>query len=161
MRASCIDPSRPLKKPTKIALEQASKRQLRNPQEAESRRLTKPLDSAQAKIDRLTDAYTDRALDLADYKRRRADIQSEVDRAQRRLAELDAAPAQEPAALVVRGFADMWPTLSVEVRRDVAGALLTSVRIRQDKTVEILPRWGEPVTVTFTKRGRLPHIQGG
>ncbi len=72
MRASCIDPSRPLKKPTKIALEQASKRQLRNQQEAESRRLTKPLDSAQAKIDRLTDAYTDRALDLAHYKRRRA-----------------------------------------------------------------------------------------
>jgi len=34
----------------------------------------------------------------------------------------------------------MWPTLSVEVRRDVAGALLTSVLVRQDKTVEILPR---------------------
>ncbi len=40
--------------------------------------------------------------------------------------------------------------------RDVAGALLTSVLVRQDKTVEILPRRGEPVTVTFTERGRVP-----
>jgi hypothetical protein len=131
MRASCIDPRRPLKKPTKIALEQ--KRQLRNPQEAESRRLTKPLDSAQSRIDRLLDAYTDGAVDLADYKRRRAEVQSQVEDAQRRLAELDAAPAQEPAAPVVRSFADTWPTLSVEVRRDVADALLTeSVCSRQD-----------------------------
>ncbi len=42
----------------------------------------------------------------------------------------------------------------VEVRRDVASALLRSVRVCQDKTVEVLPRWGEPVTITFTKRGR-------
>jgi hypothetical protein len=53
----------------------------------------------------------------------------------------------------------MWPTLSVEVRRDVAGALLTSVRVSQDKTVEILPRWGEPVIVTFTEGGRVPVLQ--
>ena len=52
----------------------------------------------------------------------------------------------------------MWSTLSVEVRRDVAGALLTSVRVGQDKTVEIQPRWGEPVTITFTKRGRMPEM---
>ncbi len=78
--------------------------------------------------------------------------------AQRRLAELDAAPAQEPAAPVVRGFADMWPTLSVEVRRDVAGALLTGVRVCQDKTVEIQPRWGDAVRITFTKRGSVPHL---
>ncbi len=83
-------------------------------------------------------------MDLADYKRRRAEVQSQVEDAQCRLAELDAAPAEEPAAPVVRSFADMWPTLSVEVRRDVAGALLTSVRVRQDKTVEILPRWVSP-----------------
>ncbi len=67
-------------------------------------------------------------------------------------------PAQEPAAPVAGSFADTWPTLSVAVRRDVAGALLTSVRVRQDKTVEILPRWGEPVTITFTKRGRVPVL---
>jgi hypothetical protein len=42
---------------------------------------------------------------------------------------------------VVRGFADMWPTLSVGVRRDVTGALLTLVRVCQDKTVEIPARW--------------------
>ena len=69
-----------------------------------------------------------------------------------------AAPAQEPAAPVVRGFADMWPTLSAEVRRDVAGALLTSVLVRQDKTVEIRPRWGEPALITFNKRGSVPHL---
>jgi hypothetical protein len=129
-----------------------------DPQAAERRRLTKLLDTEQAKLDRLLDAYTDGALDLATYKHRRADIEHDVEGARRRLAELDAAPAQEPAAPVVRGFADIWPTLGVEVRRDVAGALLTSVLVRQDKTVEILPRWGEPVVITFTKRGSVPHL---
>ncbi len=52
----------------------------------------------------------------------------------------------------------MWPTLSVEVRRDLAGALLTSVRVRQDKTVQIQPRWGDRVTITFTKRGTVPLL---
>jgi hypothetical protein len=46
----------------------------------------------------------------------------------------------------------------LEVRRDVAGALLNSVRVCQDKTVEILPRWDEPVTITFTKRGNVPVL---
>jgi site-specific DNA recombinase len=147
-----------LEEATKAALEQAPKRQPRDPQEAERRRLTKVLDTAQSKIDRLTDAYTDRALDLADYKRRRADIEADVDRARGRLAQLNAAPAQEPAAPVVRSLADTWPTLSVEVRRDVAAALLMSVRVCQDKTVEILPRWGEPLTIDFSKRGRVPHL---
>ena len=43
----------------------------------------------------------------------------------------------------VTGRAGLRPhlaTLSAEVRRDVAGALLTSVRLRRDKTLEILPR---------------------
>ncbi len=62
---------------------------------------------------------------------------------------------------MVRSFADAWPTLSLDVRRDVAGALLTSVRVCQDKTVEILPRWGEPVTISFTERGSVPHISTG
>ncbi len=106
--------------------------------------MTKLLDNAQSKIDRLLDAYNDGALDLADYKRRRADIQGEVMRAQSRLAELGRAPAQQPAAPAVRSFADTWPTVSVKVRRDVADALLTGVRVRQDKTVEILPRRAEP-----------------
>ncbi len=108
-------------------------------------------------LHRLLDAYTDRVLDLADSKRRRADIGSDVDRAPHRLAELDAALLRTGSTLV-RGFADMWSTLSVEVRRDVAGALLSSVRVRQDKTVEIKPRWGESVVITFTKRGSVPHL---
>ncbi len=58
----------------------------------------------------------------------------------------------------MRSFTDTWPTLSVEVRRDVAGALLTAVRVSQDKTVEIRPRWGKPVTITFIKRGRVPLL---
>ncbi len=68
----------------------------------------------QDKVDRLTGAYTDRALNLADYKRRRADIESNAERPLRRLAELDAAPAEEPAAPVVRSFADTWPTLNID-----------------------------------------------
>lgn len=55
----------------------------------------------------------------------------------------------------------MWPTFGVEVRRDVAGALLTSVRVCQDKTVEILSRSGEPVTITCTKRGSVPDLPTG
>jgi hypothetical protein len=51
----------------------------------------------------------------------------------------------------VRSFVDTWPTLSVEVRRDVAGALLTSVRVFQDKTVEIL----RGLTLD------LGHVRGG
>ncbi len=147
-----------LEEATKVALEQAPKRQPRDPQEAERRRLTKLIDSEQAKLDRLLDAYTDGALDLAVYKRRCADIQADVERAQSRLAELDSAPAHEPAAPVVRNFAETWSMLSVEARRDVAAALLTGVRVRQDKTVVLLPRWGEPVTITFTKRGSVPHL---
>ncbi|MDP9431351.1 MAG: hypothetical protein M3P91_01130 [Actinomycetota bacterium] len=112
---------------------------------ADSARLTAP-----GQVDRLTGAYTDRALNLADYKRRSADIESNAERALRRLAELDAAPAEEPAAPVVRSFADTWPTLNIDVRRDVAGALLTSVRLCQDKTVEIRPRCSDPVTIALT-----------
>ncbi len=138
-----------LEEATKAALAHAPKRQVRDPLESERRRLAKLLDNAQGKIDRLLDAYTDGAVDLSEYKRRRAEIEGDVERAQGRLAELDAAPAQELGAPVVRSFADMWPTLSVEVRRDVAVAVITSVRVRQDKTVEIQPRWGEPVTITF------------
>ncbi len=59
-----------LEEATKVALQQAPKRQPRNPREAERRRLTKLLDTAQNKIDRLLDACTDSARDLADYKRR-------------------------------------------------------------------------------------------
>ncbi len=150
-----------LEEATQLALAQAPRRQARDPLESDRRRLAKLLDTAQGKIDRLLDAYTDGALELAEYKRRRAEVQDDLERAQIRLAELDAAPAREPAAPVVRGFADMWPTLSVDVGRDVAGALLMSVRVHQNKTVEILPRWGEPVTITFTKRGRVANISTG
>ncbi len=138
-----------LEEATKAALVHAPNRPARDPLEAERRRLTKVLDNAQGKSDRLLDAYTDGALELAKYKRRRGQVQDDVGAAQVRLAELDATPAREPAAPVVRGFADLWPTLSVEVRRDVAAALLTSVRVQQDRTLEIQPRWGEPVTITF------------
>ncbi len=83
-----------LEEATKVALEQAPKRQPRDPQEAERRRLTKLLDTQQAKLNRLLDAYTDGALDLAAYKRRRSEIEHDVEDARRRLAELDAAPLQ-------------------------------------------------------------------
>ncbi len=64
--------------------------------------------------------------DLTGHKRRRVDNEHDAERALRRLAELNAAPAQKPSALVVRSFAETWPTLSVDVRRDVAGALLSA-----------------------------------
>jgi site-specific DNA recombinase len=147
-----------LEEATKVGLAQAPKRPAWDPLARERRRLGKLLDNAQGKIDRLLDAYTDGALELAEYKRRRAEVTEDVEAAQRRLAGLDAAPARVPAAPVVREFADLWPTLSVEARRDVAGALLAGVRVHQDKTVEILPRWWEPMKVTFTKRNTVPQL---
>jgi hypothetical protein len=114
---------------TKVALEQAPKRQQRHPQEAERRRLTKVLDDAHGRKNRLLDVYVNQGLNRDAYMRRLAEIQEDVDSAQHRFAALDAAPAQEPTAPVVGSFADTWPAFSVEVRRDVAGALLTSVRV--------------------------------
>ncbi len=37
-------------------------------------------------------------------------------------------------------------------------ALLITGWIRQDKTVQIQPRWGDRVTITFTKRGTVPLL---
>lgn len=36
--------------------------------------------------------------------------------------------------------------------------LVTTVRVNPDRSVELLPRWGELVTVGFTKRGRVPLL---
>jgi hypothetical protein len=61
---------------------------------------------------------------------------------------------RHPCAQLRRHLADAQ-------RRGAAGrsrCAPDSVRVRQDKTVEILPRWGEPVTISFTKRGRVPHL---
>ncbi len=134
-----------------------------DPYKAEKRRLKKSLDGTDAKLSRLLDLYTDgvRGLDRAEYNRRREIIEQDAATARARLAVLDDAPAHAPAAATVAKFAEMWPTLGVEARRDVTAALLTTIRVHADKTVDLVPRWGEPVTITFTKRGRVPHISTG
>ncbi len=131
-----------------------------DPHQAERRRLGKVIAAADAKLSRLLDAYADGAsgVDLAEYKRRREAVQLEVEQARRRLTELDEPQTQVPAPAVVQSFADAWPALSVDARRDVVRALLSAVRICQDKSVELVPRWGEPATVTFTRRGQAPHL---
>jgi hypothetical protein len=48
--------------------------------------------------------------------------------------------------------------LSVDARRDVTSALLTTVRVHADKTVELVPRWGQPLTISFVKRGIVPVL---
>ncbi len=56
-------------------------------------------------------------------------------------------------------FAELWPTLSVEARRDVASALLRSVHVNRDKTVVLVPRWSASTTVTYSRRGQVPALQ--
>jgi site-specific DNA recombinase len=129
-----------------------------DPTEAERRRLVKTISGSDAKLSRLLDAYTDGVLDLAEYKNRRDTLQVEATAAQGRLAELDGAATEAPTPKVVASFAELWPTLDPEARRDVAKALVTSVRVMPDKSVEITPRWSLPVAVTFTHRGRTPQI---
>lgn len=82
----------------------------------------------------------------------------EAEQTPARLTELDAENEQRSSAATITRFADTWPALSVDARRDVAGALLTSVRVNPDKTVELFVRWSAPVTVKFEKRGRLPVL---
>ncbi len=120
--------------------------------------LAQLIEGADAKVRWLLDAYTDCApgLDLPKYKRRREAVQQEVDQARARLAELDEPEAQLPTPAAITAFADAWPTLSVDARRDVAGALLSAIRVHADKTVELVPRWGTPSTVRFTKRDSIP-----
>lgn len=118
--------------------------------------MSKVIDAAEAKTARLLDAYTDGALDLLTWKQRRETVEQEAEHARARLTELDAEPQQAPSAATITTFADTWPTLSGDARRDVAAALLSSLRVNPDKTVELLPRRGAPVTITFTNRGRLP-----
>ncbi len=40
----------------------------------------------------------------------------------------------------------------------MVGAPPTSVRVHQDKTVEILPRWGDPTKITLTKRSAAQAV---
>ncbi len=55
-------------------------------------------------------------------------------------------------------FADAWPTLSVDARRDVTATLLTAIRVHADKTVELIPRSGIPLTISFTKRNSISML---
>lgn len=36
----------------------------------------------------------------------------------------------------------------------------TRVGVHADKTVGLIPRWDEPVTITFTKRNTVPVMPG-
>jgi hypothetical protein len=93
---------------------------------------------------------------LPEYKRRREAVQQEADQARSRLAELD--EPQVPTPATITAFEDAWPTLSVDARRDVAGALLATIRIHADKTVELIPRWGAPLVIAFVKRNAVPVL---
>jgi site-specific DNA recombinase len=146
---------RQLKSPSRLILAPPVTVARLDPSKGERRALGKVLDSSTTKVSRLLDAYTDGALDLAEYKRRREDIQHEVERAQMRLAELDV-PPQRPTAASINHSATVWATLDVDGRRDIVHDLLERVRIHADKTVELIPRWDEPVTIAFTQRNTVP-----
>ncbi len=132
----------------------------KDPHHAERHRLGKVLDRADAKIERLLDAYADGALELAEYKARREAVQGDVEQARRRLGELDQSTPAAPPRTAVITWAELWSTMSVEERRSAATALLEQVRIQRDKTVVLVPRWaGTPTTVAFKHRGQVPSLQ--
>ncbi len=137
--------------------EAQAKRQ--DPHNAERQRLNKLLDRADTKIERLLDAYTEGALELAQYKARREVVQRDVEQARRRLNELDQPEPQAPSAADVSSFADLWSTTSVEDRRSVVTAMLEQVRVNRDKTVVLVPRWSPSTTVTYSGRTQVPALQ--
>jgi site-specific DNA recombinase len=148
-----------LEQATRAALAQQPA-QPADPHKAEKRRLTRLRDSAEVRLSRLLDGYTAGApgLNLAEYTRRCALIEQETATARARLADLDREPDRAPTAATVAGFAEAWSTLGVDARRDVVAALLTAVKVHPDKSVVLVPRWGDPVRVTFTRHGTLPLL---
>jgi len=103
---------------------------------------------------------TDGALDLAAYKRRRADIEHDVEAARRRLAEIDAT------------YPGTCRTRRAGVRRHLAHAQRRGPSGRCGRTPHERPRppgqdgggpaaLGEPGPITFTKRGRVPLLPSG
>jgi hypothetical protein len=60
--------------------------------------------------------------------------------------------------MTVMSWRDLWPTLSVQARRDVTTALVRNVLVDADKTAEILPRFGPRVTVCFSRSNTIPVI---
>lgn len=131
-----------------------------DPHVAERHKLTAILKLGNKKLERLLDAHIDGVLDLTTYKHRLAGLRADLTGAQQRLQSLEVEPSA-PAVPTVLGFAATWPSLSVEARRDVASALLLEVCVHPNKTVELVPRWGQPVTMCFTNRGQLPTLGEG
>lgn len=129
-----------------------------DPQQTERHMLTRLIEVSSSKLGRLTDAYTDGALDLAEFKRRRDLLQHDVAEAQARLAELDEPVAAPPAVAAVRSLVEEWDSIPVEERRDLLQALLHRAVIDADKTVELHPRWASPLLITFDCRGREPVL---
>jgi site-specific DNA recombinase len=128
-------------------------------QRPERHKLLKVIEASSRKLGRLTDAYTNEALDLAEFKRRRGLLQEEAEQAQARLAQLDQEPTSPPPVDKVRSLAENWAGWPVEERRALVGALLEKIIIHPDKTVELRPRWSDPVLVDFDKRGRKPVLR--
>jgi hypothetical protein len=126
--------------------------------DAARQRATKAIDNADATSSRLLDAYADGAITLGEYKSRCDGIEAEVGIARSQLAELNVAAEEPPSAPTVDSFVELWPTLTARARHDVAEALVREVRVQCDKSVVIVPRWGEPVTVTFTRRNTVPVL---
>ncbi len=148
-----------LEEATRVALAQAAPRRPGDPDPGGTATAPQAPRGAASKNQRLLDAYTDGVLTLTEYKARREAVQQEVETAQTRLRDLDRPEPTAPSARTVGAFADLWPALSVEARRDVASALLRAVQIRRDKTVLLVPRWGSSTMVTFSGRGQVPSLQ--
>lgn len=129
-----------------------------DPDKAERKRLNKVIDGAQSKISRLTDAYSDGLLDLAEFRLRREQAQADTAQAVARLAQLNEPAVEPPTRDELIGFAQRWASTSVEERREVLQSLLSKVLVQPDKTLLLIPRWGQPVLAAFSKRGTVPEI---
>jgi len=149
-----------LERATQAALHEQPRQPKIDTSLATRRRLDRLIQHTEVKLARLLDVHLDGGVDLAEYRRRRDALRHEIDQAQARLYELDAPQVAEPSPEIVGGFAEVWPTLSVEARRDVAAALLVVVHVNPDKTVAITPKWGQQVLIRFSQRNAVPRPPG-
>ncbi len=108
------------------------------------RRLERAVSDAQAGLARLADAVA-QGMPMADYLAARSRKQQDLDAAAASLASVDAEAPEAPTRPEVRRLLTMWPSLSVQARRDVLAAMLTAVVVHPrgaDRRVEVVPRPG-------------------
>jgi site-specific DNA recombinase len=111
-----------------------------SPGKTERRNLEQRAGQIQQMRSRLTDAYLAGVLTLEELQAKRNALDADEAQVAEQIAkEPQREPQPEPA--VVRPLLEIWDGLSIAARRDVISALIHRVRVHQDKSIEVVPRW--------------------